>query len=83
MERAPIKGSKNIAEVGYDADKRVMELKFLNGGVYRYHDIPQPVYDAFRSADSMGSFLHARIKGVYKFTKIGESFVTTIRIFAA
>ncbi|HEY0036470.1 MAG TPA: KTSC domain-containing protein, partial [Longimicrobium sp.] len=48
--------------VGYDAGRRVLEVEFLNGGVYEYGDVPDEVYRALLEVDSKGRYLNAEIK---------------------
>ncbi|QHC69895.1 KTSC domain-containing protein [Rathayibacter sp. VKM Ac-2801] len=54
--------SSNVAEVGYDPTTKILEVAFVNGGVYQYLDIPGPLYDELITAPSIGRYLHARIK---------------------
>ena len=61
MKREPL-DSSSLASAGYDAGRRVLEVEFLNGGVYEYGDVPQEVYHALLDADSKGRFLNAEIK---------------------
>ena len=62
--------SSNIAEVGYDADRRILEVLFLNGGLYQYFDVPEVVHRAFLSAGSHGKYLNEQIKGRYRYARV-------------
>lgn len=66
--RTPVKSS-NISAIGYDPKERVLEVEFLNGGVYRHAEVPQEVYDSLMAADSKGSHYHANVKR-FKATKV-------------
>jgi hypothetical protein len=54
--------SSSLASVGYDAARRVLEVEFLNGGVYEYRDVPEEKYNGLLEADSKGRYLNAEVK---------------------
>jgi hypothetical protein len=54
--------SASLASVGYDPGRQVLEVEFLNGGVYEYADVPEERYHALLEADSKGRYLNAEIK---------------------
>lgn len=48
-----------------------LTVTFKNGGVYKYHDVPQSHLNAIKSAASAGSAFHSLIKqGGYRYEKI-------------
>jgi hypothetical protein len=70
MNRIPV-SSKGITEIGYheEADSRgTLELKFSNGGVYEFFNVPTKLYD---------EFMHAPSREDYYKSKIGERFPCT------
>lgn len=69
MHREPV-SSSNIESVGYDSDTGTLEIEFKNGSVYQYFDVPQALYDGLVSAESVGGYLAAQIKGVYRFSRV-------------
>ncbi|WP_447775424.1 KTSC domain-containing protein [Pseudomonas chlororaphis] len=69
MERTSVLSS-NIASVGYDPDSSTLEIEFNNGSIYQYFDVSQRIYEELISADSVGGFLAANIKGSYRFSKV-------------
>lgn len=69
MERKPV-SSSNIASIGYDSTTAVLEVEFLNGGVYQYYDVPEYVYHELMAAASHGSYLAANIKGRYQYARL-------------
>jgi hypothetical protein len=69
-EMTPV-SSSNVAEVGYDADNQIAHVRFLNGSLYIYKGVPQPVYDGLLYASSVGSYLHRNFKNVYAYERIG------------
>ena len=69
MNRIPV-SSSNVATVGYDSETQTLIIEFNNGGVYQYFDVSQDIYEALISADSVGKFLNANIKGYYRYAKV-------------
>jgi hypothetical protein len=70
MNRIPV-SSNGITEVGYHKDTDTLgtlELKFSNGGVYEFFNVPTKMYD---------EFMHAPSREDYYFTKIGKRFPCT------
>jgi KTSC domain len=59
--------STNIASVGFDDGD--MEVEFVSGHIYIYHDVPEAEYQAMLGADSIGKHLHS-IKGRYESTRL-------------
>src|SRR6266705_1969297 len=48
--------SSLISEIGYSQRRHWLELKFVNGGIYRYVDVPPSVYRELLAADSKASY---------------------------
>jgi hypothetical protein len=72
MRRVQVESSV-IAEIGYEDE--IMEVRFNNGGVYRYFNVPAEVCLYFLKAGSKGRFFNEEIRGEYpcKRIKIGHS----------
>lgn len=62
--------SSNIASIGYDEPTSTLEVRFLNGGIYHYFNVPLNVYRGLMAASSHGTYLNAHIKGTYKYRKV-------------
>lgn len=62
MKREKIEGSSNIAEIGYDEEKKVLEVKFQNNSIYQYSPVPKALYEELMLAESKGKFLNNEIK---------------------
>jgi len=62
--------SSNILGIAYDEDTQTMQVEFTNGGVYKYDDVPQEVYEDFLNAGSPGSFFANDIKGSYGYSRV-------------
>lgn len=66
-ERIPVVSS-NIASIGYDAKKKVLEIEFHHGAVYRYFDVPERVYQELMSSPSQGAYFMNEIKEKYNYS---------------
>jgi len=69
MDRIPVTSS-NVASVGFDPSTQTLEIEYKNGSVYQYFDVPQAVYDELIRAESVGTFLNAQVKGVYRYARL-------------
>ena len=74
MDRTKIKGSSNIAEAGYDVDTQTLEIKFHNGGIYRYWPIMKHQFRLFMKAESKGIYFNQNFRknDSVNFSKVDE-----------
>jgi lysyl-tRNA synthetase class 2 len=63
--------SSVIKRLRYDEAAGALTVRFTSGSIYRYDAVPKPVYDAFRAAESRGSFFSAEVRDRYPTTRIG------------
>jgi hypothetical protein len=61
MKRVPVE-SDMLSWIAYDAERRVLELGFTDGAVYRYFDVPSYIYTGLLYAKSHGQFFNDHIK---------------------
>jgi hypothetical protein len=64
MERISV-SSTNVASIGYDPDSEILEVEFLNGGVYQYSGVPAAIYEELMNASSKGTYINQVIKKSY------------------
>jgi len=62
--------SSTIRAIGYDKDRRVLEIEFLTGSVYQYFDVPEAVFTEILRASSAGQYLNANIRGQYRYGRV-------------
>jgi hypothetical protein len=62
--------STAIAGVGYSKRRHILEIKFVNGAVYRYLDVAPSVYRDLMSAESKTRYYQAYIKGNYRSVRV-------------
>lgn len=61
--------SSMIHAVGYDPERRLLEVVFNSGRVYCYEQVPPEVYEALMAAESKGRFMRAAIIDVYPYRR--------------
>lgn len=62
--------SNAIEAIGYDAESRTLEVRFVSGGDYRYFEVSPETASAFAAADSKGRFFHDHILDRYAFERL-------------
>jgi len=61
MKRTPVESS-NLVSVGYDPAAQILEVEFKSKKIYRYHKVPQQIFDGLMAADSKGAYFAAHIR---------------------
>ena len=61
--------SSNLASVGYNAKKKILEVEFNHGGVYQYFNVSKKVYNELMDADSHGRYFVNNIRDCYDYLK--------------
>lgn len=61
MKREIVRSS-NLASIGYDESSEILEIEFLNGGIYQYLNVPVDVYEELMNAKSHGTYFSANIR---------------------
>lgn len=51
-----------IKSFDYDRDKKILRVEFGNGSVYKYHDVPEDIYQEMQNAPSKGQYFNAQIR---------------------
>ena len=59
-----------IRSIEYDAAGAVLRVMFVTGSVYEYYEVPQEVYEQFKSFREKGVFYNGQIKGKYRFARV-------------
>lgn len=54
--------SDALRSVGYDPDRRILEIEFNSGKIYRYFDVPEAVHAGLMTAASHGEFFSDHIR---------------------
>ena len=69
IERHPVESSV-IATVGYDAGKRLLEIEFRSGAIYRYLKVPEEIHKRLLAAESKGHFFGANIRNKFRSERV-------------
>lgn len=78
FKRKPVESS-NIVSIGHSFPRRMLEVEFKNGSVYRYKGVNNRIYRAILSSDSKGKALHNLVKGKYPYKKIVDKSENNIK----
>jgi lysyl-tRNA synthetase class 2 len=62
-----------IRQFTYDARTATLDVEFVSGRRYRYHDVPEFVAEAMRVAFSKGEFFNANIRDRFRFTRLAAN----------
>ena len=62
--------STEIEWIGYEQKNQMLQVEFIEGSVYQYHQVPETVYDEFLAAPSHGKYFEQSVKGQYEYRKI-------------
>lgn len=58
--------SSHIISTGYDKARAWLYIKFTGNRVYRYHGVPEQVFEQFVGAESHGKYAYANIYRVFR-----------------
>jgi len=58
--------SSSLASCDYDDETQVLTVEFARSKSYQYADVPKPVYEDLKDAESPGKYFQQYIKPVYK-----------------
>ena len=67
MNHIPVESS-NIESIAHDGT--TLEVKFKNGGIYSYANVPLEKFEALKNAESIGLHFHQHIKPHHPATKL-------------
>lgn len=59
-----------VYAIGYEVETQTLDVVFLSGGIYRYHNVPESVYQGLLAAESKGRFMWAKVIDVYPYERI-------------
>jgi hypothetical protein len=63
--------SSVIRHFWYDPAHLKLDVVFVSGNRYRYHDVPEETYRGMRQAFSKGEFFNEHIRDHYRHTREG------------
>lgn len=57
--------STMASAVGYDQQRKILQIEFNSGSVYQYTDVEMETWERFLASNSKGKFFNKEIKGHY------------------
>lgn len=63
-------GSTNVAAIGWVRDFQRLYVRFHNGSVYAFLDVPESVYQGYLSAPSKGRYHHLFVKDRFGYLRV-------------
>lgn len=61
--------STTLSGIGYDAALRILYLEFVDNSAYRYHEVPNAIFDELLSAPSKGVCFNRTIRGRFVYER--------------
>jgi hypothetical protein len=68
----PVYGSSNVIAIRYHEPTRECFVKFTNGTVYVYEDVPEQVWEELVHAQSKGKIVNLVLKRGYKYHRVTD-----------
>ena len=62
--------SSVIRAFAYDEARHRLDIEFVSGRHYAYHEVPPRLVEAMRRAGSKGGFFNRRIRDRFRFTRL-------------
>lgn len=62
--------SSHVSKIGYDESSEELHVEYDNGRVIVYSGVPAGVASKVMDSESIGSALHARVRGRYDFQMV-------------
>ena len=59
-----------IERADYYAEQKFLDVRYRSGKTYRYIDVPEDEYQAYKNSFSKGKYLNQFIKTNYGFVKL-------------
>ena len=69
MKRTAVE-STSVVSIGYDGEELVLEVEFVDGGVYQYFDVPAWQHEAVMGAASIGRYINGYIKPHHRYLPV-------------
>ena len=64
--------STTMRSVGYQAQRRILEIEFDSGAVYQVSGVPAMIYQELLRAESKGRYFNSEIRDVYPYVQVSQ-----------
>ena len=72
MLRLVVKSSA-LTSIGYEERTRILEIEYKNGTVYRFKEVPRPIWEELKhlasSGGPIGAYVNANVRDKYDFVE--------------
>ena len=58
-------------EFAYDGESGTLSIRFNNGSLYEYYDVPEEVFAGLLEAQSVGRYLNDNVTSTYGYAQVG------------
>ena len=65
--------SGTIAAIAYDDAHGILQLEFHSRAIYRYVEVPAPVYEGLLAAPSKGRYFNRAIRGSFRYSRASDT----------
>ena len=62
--------SSVIRKFDYHGEQRRLDVEFVSGRAYSFHDVPEEAFAEMRAAFSKGRYFNRMIRDRYRFTRL-------------
>jgi lysyl-tRNA synthetase class 2 len=62
--------STTLRTVGYDNERRLLQIEFHNRSIYQYFEVPATVYEELMKAPSKGTYFNRSIRPRFDFALV-------------
>lgn len=62
--------SASLRSIGYDVKRRVLEVEFLSGKIYRYFEVPGLLLLKLLTANSIGRYFNRHIRDRFEYAEV-------------
>ena len=62
--------STSMRSIGYDVKKRILEVEFPSGKIYRYFGVPGLLLLRLLSADSIGRYFNRYVRDRFEYAEV-------------
>ena len=69
IKREPVESSV-LASAGYDLQRRMLEIEFHSGAIYRYLNVTEDIFRRLLAAESKGQFFGANIRNKFRSERV-------------
>ena len=62
-----------VSSFKYFPETLTLRIRFVSGLIYEYFQVPEKIYQEFKTAGSKGNYLNRHIKNHFNFKKINQT----------